>query len=163
MFDLQPKNASADKTEIYLELNEQLPLLIGDERDFIANAANFAALYFHGLPDLNWTGFYFIKNGELVVAPFQGKPACVRIKIGHGVCGTSAERRETIIVPNVHEFSGHIACDTASNSEIVVPLIKNGELLGVLDLDSPSFNRFDETDKKFLELAVLILIDKSEF
>src|SRR5215210_521540 len=123
-----------DKTEIYRTLNEQLPLLLGDERDFIANAANTASLIFYTLPDLNWVGFYFYNGEELVVGPFQGKPACVRIRLGRGVCGAAAEKRETIVVPNVHEFSDHIACDLASNSEIVVPLVKNDKLIGVLDL-----------------------------
>lgn len=150
---------SADKTEVYRTLNEQLPLLLGDERDFIANAANAAALIFHTLPDLNWAGFYFFNGEELVVGPFQGKPACVRIKLGRGVCGAAAERRETLVVPNVHEFSDHIACDSASNSEIVVPLVKNDKLIGVLDLDSPSFNRFDEQDRIELERAAEIFLE----
>lgn len=147
-----------DKTEIYRTLNEQLPLLLGDERDLIANAANCAALIFHTLPDLNWAGFYFFNGEELVVGPFQGKPACVRIQLGRGVCGAAAERRETLVVANVHEFSDHIACDSASNSEIVVPLIKNEQLIGVLDLDSPSFNRFDEQDRIELERAAAIFL-----
>jgi GAF domain-containing protein len=148
-----------DKTEVYRTLNEQLPLLLGDERDLIANAANAAALIFHTLPDLNWAGFYFFNGEELVVGPFQGKPACVRITLGRGVCGTAAEKRETLVVPNVHEFADHIACDSASNSEIVVPLVKNERLIGVLDLDSPSFNRFDEQDKIELERAAAIFLE----
>ena len=148
-----------DKTEVYQTLNEQLPLLLGEERDFIANAANTAALIFHTLPDLNWAGFYFFNGEELVVGPFQGKPACVRIALGRGVCGTAAEKRETLVVPNVHEFADHIACDSASNSEIVVPLVKNERLIGVLDLDSPSFNRFDEQDRIELERAAAIFLE----
>lgn len=151
-----------DKTEIYRSLNEQLPLLLGDERDFIANAANTAALIFHTLPDLNWAGFYFYNGEELVVGPFQGQPACVRIALGRGVCGAAAERLETIVVPNVHEFPDHIACDSASNSEIVVPLVKNEKLVGVLDLDSPSFNRFDEQDRIEIERAVKIFLELTE-
>jgi len=148
-----------DKTEVYRTLNEQLPLLLGEERDFIANAANTAALIFHTLPDLNWAGFYFFNGEELVVGPFQGKPACVRIALGRGVCGAAAEKRETLVVPNVHEFADHIACDSASNSEIVVPLVKNERLIGVLDLDSPSFNRFDEQDRIELERAVATFLE----
>ena len=152
-----------DKTETYQTLNEQLPLLLGDERDFVANAANTAALIFHTLPDLNWAGFYFFNGEELVVGPFQGKPACVRIEIGRGVCGAAAERRETLVVPDVHEFADHIACDSASNSEIVVPLVKNERLIGVLDLDSPSFNRFDEEDRIGLERAAATFLELTEF
>jgi GAF domain-containing protein len=111
------------------------------------------------LPDLNWAGFYFFNGEELVVGPFQGKPACVRIALGRGVCGTAAEKRETLVVPNVHEFADHIACDSASNSEIVVPLVKNERLIGVLDLDSPNFNRFDEQDRIELERAAAIFLE----
>ena len=117
------------KPELYTSLAEQLRSLLEGERDFIANAANLSALLYHSLPDLNWVGFYLHKDGELVLGPFQGKPACVRIAMGKGVCGTAAEQRETILVDNVHEFPGHIACDSASNSEIVVPLIKHDELV----------------------------------
>jgi GAF domain-containing protein len=132
--------------------------LIAGERDWIANLANSAALLYHSLPDLNWAGFYLLKEGELVVGPFQGKPACVRIALGKGVCGTAAERRTTQLVRDVHEFPGHIACDAASNSEIVVPMIRNGELLGVLDLDSPKLARFDEQDREGLERFVATLL-----
>src|SRR5438270_10470889 len=118
------------KRETYDKLAAQLSSLLAGERDLIANAANFASLVFHSLPELNWVGFYFLKDGELVLGPFQGRPACVRIAIGQGVCGTSAAKRETTIVPNVHEFPGHIACDSASNSEIVVPLQKDENLIG---------------------------------
>jgi L-methionine (R)-S-oxide reductase len=110
------------------------------------------------LPDLNWAGFYLLKQGELVVGPFQGKPACVRIAVGKGVCGTAAQERKAVIVRDVHAFPGHIACDSASNSEIVVPMIRRSELLGVLDLDSPKLERFDETDRDGLERFVAILI-----
>src|SRR3954468_14461270 len=134
------------KTELYDQLAAQLSSLLAGERDLTANAANFSSLIFQSLPDLNWAGFYFEKDGELVLGPFQGQPACVRIRIGQGVCGAGAAKGETVIVPNVHEFPGHIACDSASQSEIVVPLMKNETLFGVLDLDSPSFGRFDEQD-----------------
>jgi len=148
----------SSKSELYDQLATQLSSLLAGERDLIANAANFSSLIFHSLPDLNWTGFYFEKDGELVLGPFQGQPACVRIKIGQGVCGAGAAKCETVIVPNVHEFPGHIACDSASNSEIVVPLMKDSRLIGVLDLDSPSFERFDAQDASGLESLVRILL-----
>lgn len=151
-------DSTLPKPELYRELVKELSALIAGEPDFIANLANAAALLYHSLPDLNWAGFYLLKQGELVVGPFQGKPACVRIAIGKGVCGTAAERRETVIVRDVHEFPGHIACDSASNSEIVVPMVKNGELIGVLDLDSPKLARFDEQDREGLEKFVATLL-----
>src|SRR5262245_51218876 len=138
-------------TESDMNFVDSTRALLGGERDRIANLANCAALLWQELPDINWVGFYLLRNGELVVGPFQGKPACVRIAIGKGVCGTAAQRRESIVVPNVHEFPGHIACDSASNSEIVVPMIKDGALLGVLDIDSPMLNRFSEEDRRVLE------------
>ena len=149
------------KPALYEQLVGELSGLIAGERDFIANLANSAALLYHCLPDLNWAGFYLLKDDELVVGPFQGKPACVRIALGKGVCGTAAERRTTQVVRDVHEFPGHIACDAASNSEIVVPLIRNGELLGVLDLDSPKLARFDEQDRAGLERFVATLLGTS--
>ena len=121
------------------------------ERDPWANAANAAALVFECLPDLNWAGFYFLRGGELVVGPFQGRVACVRIPLGSGVCGTAAQRRATLVVPDVHAFPGHIACDSASNSEIVVPLLAGERLIGVLDVDSPRFNRFGPDEAGVLE------------
>lgn len=146
---------NADTTQpkpvLYASVVAQTRALLEGERDLIANLANTAALLYHSLPDLNWVGFYLLKDGELVVGPFQGKPACVRIALGKGVCGTAAARRATVIVENVHEFAGHIACDSASNSEIVVPLVRGNELLGVLDLDSPKFARFDAQDRAGLE------------
>ena len=146
------------KAESYSKIAAQLRSLLAGETDFIANAANFAALLFHSLPDLNWAGFYLCKEGELVLGPFQGPPACVRIAMGKGVCGTAAERRVTVLVDNVHEFPGHIACDSASNSEVVVPLVKDDRLIGVVDLDSPSFARFDEADAAGLnELAAIFV------
>lgn len=150
MFELKTPSA-ASKAELYALLVEQARALFEGERDAIANAANLSALVYHSLADLNWAGFYFFDGRELVLGPFQGKPACVRIPLGKGVCGTAAARRETVAVPNVHEFPGHIACDAASNAEIVVPLIKDGRLLGVLDLDSPKPSRFDAQDRSGLE------------
>jgi L-methionine (R)-S-oxide reductase len=152
------ESSATSKSELYDQLAAQLGSLLAGERDLIANAANFSSLIFHSLPDLNWVGFYFAKDSELVLGPFQGQPACVRIRVGQGVCGTAAARCATTIVPNVHEFPGHIACDSASNSEIVIPLIKNDELIGVLDLDSPSPARFDEEDAAGLEEMVRILL-----
>lgn len=152
------ESQSTSKSDLYDHLASQLSSLLAGERDLIANAANFSSLIFHSLPDLNWAGFYFAKDGDLVLGPFQGKPACVRIRIGQGVCGRAAAKCATTIVPNVHEFPGHIACDSASHSEIVVPLIKNKEFLGVLDLDSPSPARFDDEDAAGLEELVQILL-----
>ena len=136
-----------NKPELYLELRSQLTSLLEGEPDAIANAANTAALLYHSMPDVNWVGFYFLKGSDLVLGPFQGKPACVRIPLGKGVCGVAAELRQSIVVPDVNAFPGHIACDSASRSELVVPLLKNGTLLGVLDLDSPMPGRFDEADR----------------
>ena len=152
------ESSLTSKRELYDQLASQLSSLLAGERNLIANAANFSALIFHSLPDLNWAGFYFAQDGELVLGPFQGQPACVRIKIGQGVCGAGAAKCETMIVPNVHEFPGHITCDSASNSEIVIPLMKGGRLIGVLDLDSPSLSRFDEEDAAGLQRLVRILL-----
>jgi L-methionine (R)-S-oxide reductase len=152
------KPEALSKTELYANLQSQLRSLLEGERDFIANAANFSSLLFHSLLDVNWAGLYLMKDGELVLGPFQGKPACVRIAVGKGVCGAAAEQRETILADNVHEFPGHIACDSDSNSEIVVPLIKHERLIGVLDLDSPLFARFDDEDAQGLnELAEIFI------
>jgi L-methionine (R)-S-oxide reductase len=152
------ESSSTSKSDLYDQLAAQVTALLAGERDLIASAANFSSLIFHSLPDLNWAGFYFLKDDKLVLGPFQGQPACVRIPVGQGVCGTAAAKRTTTIVPNVHEFPGHIACDSASNSEIVLPLLKDDELIGVLDLDSPSMARFDEEDAAGLERLVRILI-----
>ena len=154
-------NQSKPKRELYERLASQLSSLLAGERDLIANAANCSSLIFHSLPDLNWAGFYFEKDGELVLGPFQGKPACVRIRIGQGVCGAGAAKCETVIVPNVHAFPGHIACDSASNSEIVVPLMKDARLIGVLDLDSPLAARFDQDDARGLEGLARILLSSA--
>jgi L-methionine (R)-S-oxide reductase len=140
-----------DKEADYARLGQELGALLEGERDLIANAANTAALIYAALPEVNWAGFYFLKGGELVVGPFQGRPACVRIALGRGACGTAAARRATLIVPDVQAFDGHIACDPASRSEIVVPLLASGGLLGVLDLDSPRLARFDVADARGLE------------
>ena len=146
------------KSKLYASLVVQLMSLLKGEHDFIANAANFSALLFNSLPNVNWAGFYFLHGDELVLGPFQGNPACVRIPMGQGVCGVAAQQCETIIVPNVHEFPGHIACDVASNAEIVVPLFDGERLLGVLDLDSPLIGRFDDQDAEGLnELATVFV------
>lgn len=142
----------------YAELARDLQALLSGERDLIANAANTAALIYQALPELNWAGFYLYKSGGLVLGPFQGKPACVRIAMGKGVCGTAAARRETLLVEDVHAFAGHIACDSASNSEVVIPLQRNGELLGVLDLDSPKHARFTPADARGLEALAKIFV-----
>jgi L-methionine (R)-S-oxide reductase len=145
---------SDSPAELLASLAEQARALLAGERDATANSANLAALIFHTLPDLNWAGFYWMKGGELVLGPFQGKPACVRIAIGRGVCGTAAAERRTIVVPDVDEFPGHIACDSVSRSEIVVPVMRAGAVLGVLDIDSPSPGRFDEQHARALERVV---------
>lgn len=154
---------SGTKDEIYEELVRQTRGLLEGERDLVANAANVAALIWQLVPDLNWAGFYFMKGGELVLGPFQGKPACVRIAVGMGVCGTAAARRETILVKDVHAFPGHIACDSASNSELVVPLIKGSQVRGVLDLDSPLFARFDDEDRRAFEALAAAFIEGTDF
>lgn len=151
------------KNEIYEELVRQTRGLLDGERDLIANAANLSALIWDMVPDLNWAGFYLMKGGELVLGPFQGKPACVRIAIGKGVCGTAVARRETVLVEDVHAFPGHIPCDSASNSELVVPLIKGEQVKGVLDLDSPLFARFDAEDKRAFEAVVAIFVEGTDF
>lgn len=154
--------AGLSKAAAYREMNGQLAGLFAGEPSGIANAANMAAVLFQALPDLNWAGFYFLQGGELVLGPFQGKVACVRIAVGRGVCGAAAQRRETIIVPDVQQFPGHIACDAASRSEIVVPLIGKGRLIGVLDLDSPRLARFDHDDAVGLNAAVALLLENSD-
>jgi len=156
------KTETASKAEMYSNLASQLRSLVEGEWDFIANAANISSLLYHSLPDLNWAGFYLLKEGELVLGPFQGKPACVRIAIGKGVCGAAAKQRQTILVDNVHEFPGHIACDSESNSEIVVPLIKDQQLIGVLDLDSPKFERFDDADARGLNELAEIFVNSTK-
>ena len=143
-----------------MDLYTELQSLLAGETDFIARAANFTAWIYEHVPDLNWAGIYRLKGRELVLGPFQGKPACVRIAMGKGVCGTAAQERRTLRVPDVHAFPGHIACDAASQSELVVPLLKNGQLLGVLDLDSPRKDRFSPADQAWLErLAELFMAE----
>jgi L-methionine (R)-S-oxide reductase len=150
---------TTDPAADYERLADDLRALLAGERHRVANAANTAALLFESLPRLNWAGFYFLEGGELVVGPFQGRPACVRIALGRGVCGTAAEQRTTLVVPDVHAFPGHIACDAASRSEIVVPLLAGKTLLGVLDLDSPEARRFDEVDARGLERLARVYVE----
>jgi GAF domain-containing protein len=154
--------AGGNKREQYAELCAQLESLLAGERDLVANTANTSALIYHSLPDLNWAGFYFTKGGELVLGPFQGKPACVRIAVGKGVCGTAAASKASVLVPDVHAFPGHIACDAASRSELVVPVVRGDELIGVLDLDSPLPGRFDGDDHAGCEALVAILLKSLE-
>ncbi len=147
----------------YKLLSEQLRALAEDEPNFIPVLSNASALINDNMTDLNWAGFYLMDNGSLLLGPFQGKVACIRIALGKGVCGTAAQLDETQLVPNVHEFPGHIACDSASNSEIVVPIHKDGKVIGVLDIDSPSLNRFTEEDKVGLEAFVKVLEEVTVF
>jgi L-methionine (R)-S-oxide reductase len=151
-----------DKPALYRDLAAQLASLIEGEPDRIANAANMAALLYHGLPDLNWAGFYLTQGEELILGPFQGQPACVRIAWGNGVCGTAAARGETVLVPDVHAFPGHIACDPVSQSELVVPLIEDGRVTGVLDLDSPKRARFDADDQAGCEHLVKVFLRRQD-
>ena len=153
---------ASPKSKLYANLVVQLLSLLKGEHDLVANAANFSALLFNSLPNVNWAGFYFLQGEELVLGPFQGNPACVRIPMGKGVCGVAAQQCETIIVPNVHEFPGHIACDVASNSEIVVPLFDGERILGVLDLDSPTIGRFDDQDAEGLNELVTVFVAHEE-
>lgn len=156
------KSAVSPSKEQLLEgLVEQARALMAGERDAGANAANLASLVFHTLPDLNWAGFYWMKGGELVLGPFQGKPACVRIALGRGVCGTAARDRRTVVVPDVDAFPGHIACDSASRSEMVVPILRAEELIGVLDVDSPILARFGEAEARALERLARAFVEGS--
>jgi L-methionine (R)-S-oxide reductase len=150
---------TGSKQEQYAALVEQARALVAGEPDRIANAANLSALAFHALPDLNWLGFYFYDGRELVVGPFQGKPACVRIALGRGVCGTAAQTAQTQVVDDVEAFPGHIPCDSASRSEVVVPLFKSGELIGVFDIDSPLLKRFDADDVAGLEALAQVFVE----
>lgn len=161
MFRLSAPAETADKRELYRILLEQAKALLSGERDRIARAANLAALLYHVLPGLNWCGFYFWNGSELVLGPFQGKPACTRIAWGRGVCGRALAARRTLVVPDVHAFPDHIACDPESRSEIVVPLVaKSGSVCGVLDLDSPLPCRFDEDDRQGLEAVAAIYLEE---
>ena len=156
------ENPTGTTREIFRDLALQAEGLFRGERDAVANAANLSSLIFTSLDDLNWSGFYFLKNHILVLGPFQGRPACVRIEMGKGVCGTAAAKRETLVVEDVNEFPGHIACDVASQSEIVIPLIKNGGVIGVLDIDAPVTGRFDAEDRKGLEHLAKLWLDASD-
>jgi L-methionine (R)-S-oxide reductase len=160
MHDTTPRIGArpADKRALYRELAAEIDALLRGERDPTANAANAAAVLYHGLERLNWAGFYFLQRNELVLGPFQGRPACVRIPLGKGVCGTAAVERHAILVPDVEAFPGHIACDAASRSELVVPLLAGQSLLGVLDLDSPDLGRFDADDQAGCEAIAAILV-----
>ena len=158
MFEAAPIVAES-KAALYAELAVQARALLQGEPDRIANAANLSALAFQALPELNWVGFYFFDGTELVLGPFQGKPACVRIPLDRGVCGAAASQRQTQLVPDVHAFPGHIACDAASRSELVVPLVKGDTLIGVFDLDSPSLARFDAEDQAGLEAIAAVFVE----
>ena len=150
--------ASGSKAVFYERLCEQLDQLLGGENNFIANAANTTALLYQLLPDVSWVGFYTAEDADLVLGPFQGKPACARIPFGKGVCGRAAVEQKTIVVSDVEQFDGHIACDPTSQSEIVVPMLNWGKLIGVLDIDSASLNRFDEEDREGLESIVSVFL-----
>jgi GAF domain-containing protein len=156
-----PKISYADKTKFYNELKQEASGLL--ESPWLMNTANLSALIHQHLPEINWVGFYFLKNDELQLGPFQGLPACTRIKLGKGVCGTAAQKKEIIIVEDVDKFPGHIACDAASRSEIVLPIIKNGKVLGVLDIDSPAVSRFTPEDANGLTQVLEVLIEKTDF
>ena len=160
MFDAK---AFDNAEESYRLLPASLASLLEGETDALANLANAASLLFASLPRINWAGFYLLRGDTLVLGPFQGKPACVRIELGKGVCGTAAARRETLVVPDVHAFPGHIACDEASRSEIVVPIVKDGALLGVLDVDSPERNRFGDAERAVLEECVRVLAPRVDW
>jgi GAF domain-containing protein len=151
-----------DKAEFYRSLEDEARNRAAGERNPIANAANFAALMWQYLPDINWAGFYFRKGRWLVLGPFMGKPACTRLQVGLGVCGTAVAESKTLIVPDVHKFPGHVACDMASNSELVVPLFKYSTIMGVIDIDSPTIGRFDETDAKAIESLGRLFILRSD-
>lgn len=145
----------------YASILQSVAALLEEERDPIANAANVAAVLYHEMPALNWAGFYYLRDGELVLGPFQGRPACVRIGMGKGVCGSAAAQRSTIVVPDVEAFPGHIACDSRSRSEVVIPILRDDRLIGVLDLDSPELRRFDERDAAELEKVALLYAERS--
>jgi len=148
---------SENLEENYKLMVQTVKAFITGEPNVIANLSNTSAIINEYVTDINWAGFYLMEDGELVLGPFQGKPACIRIPVGKGVCGTTVARKETIVVEDVHAFPGHIACDAASNSEIVIPIMKNGEVFGVLDIDSPKFKRFGDLEKKYLEEVVAII------
>ncbi|GAB1422196.1 hypothetical protein MASR2M15_24120 [Anaerolineales bacterium] len=160
--DSLPQAPQPSKSDVYALLAKQLASVFEGERDFIANLANFSSLIYHSIGQVNWVGFYLLKGDDLVLSAFQGKVACVRIPMGKGVCGTAAKNQSVLIVDDVHQFPGHIACDSASNSEIVLPMVKDGRLIGVLDLDSESFARFDAVDQEGLSHLLALLLDLSD-
>jgi len=155
---VRDSNGTETKAALWRDLTESLNALLTGEFDPTANAANAAAAIYHTVPGLNWAGFYFLRDDTLVLGPFQGRPACTRIPIGAGVCGTAARERRSVLVPDVDAFPGHIACDSESRAELVVPLLRDGALLGVLDLDSPDLGRFDEADRAGAEALVRMLV-----
>ena len=159
MYDFRPADSS-DKTALYEDLLSAAGALTADEPDGVANMANIAALLWDFLPDCNWTGFYRMVDGELVLGPFVGRPACIRIPVGRGVCSAAAESGETQLVPDVHAFPGHIACDGDTQSELVVPVLRDGAVIAVIDLDSPSPARFDEADRAGIEALAAVLSDR---
>lgn len=154
---------ASDQKARYEQMLKQLTHLLEGERDWLANLSNTASHLYHSLEQVNWAGFYLMKQGELVLGPFMGNPACVRIKVGRGVCGTAVSEDRTQLVEDVHQFPGHIACDAASRSEIVIPLRVDGEIIGVLDIDSPVVGRFDEGDQRYLEEYVQILLASTDW
>ncbi|PKM56680.1 MAG: hypothetical protein CVU98_10020 [Firmicutes bacterium HGW-Firmicutes-3] len=162
MFDLTSIHSN-DSESLYTSINDFVDGLFYEERDALANMSNLASLLYHTLGDVNWVGYYLFKSGELVLGPFQGKPACIRISLGKGVCGTAAKKRETLRISDVHQFEGHIACDVDTNAELVIPMIKDGVLLGVLDIDSKLPDRFSEEDQKALENIVDKLLKASDY
>ncbi len=161
-FNLNTIGGNLSKEISYQTLAKSIRALLGDERDFLANAANVAAVLYQELPEVNWAGFYLLKGQDLVLGPFQGMPACTRIGPGRGVCGAAAQKQETLVVENVKEFPGHIACDSVSKSEIVIPMVRSGRLIGILDLDSPIVARFDDDDRAGLEEVVRLLLETSD-
>lgn len=161
MFHVQ--KPTGPKEAQYTSMTRQLKSLLEDERDWLANLSNTASFLAHSLHDINWVGFYLLKQNELVLGPFMGKPACVRIAVGKGVCGTAVAENRTQVVADVHQFPGHIACDADSQSEIVIPLVVKNKIIGVLDIDSPIVNRFEAVDKEYLEQLATILIDATDW
>lgn len=153
----------SDKKSVWEEILKQLAGILSGEQDWLANLSNSLAILYNNLEEINWAGFYLYRDGELILGPFQGKPACIRIGVGKGVCGSALRDRKTYLVPDVNKFAGHIACDTASRSEIVVPVLKNDSLIGILDIDSPIKERFDSIDQEFLKSFVDILVNNTEF
>lgn len=160
---LEPLGEEASKNDRYIALRRYVDLLTEGETDWLANLANVAAALFEHVPDLNWAGFYLMRGGELVLGPFQGRPACVRIKVGRGVCGTAAATNVSQVVPDVRQFEGHIACDSRSLSEIVVPIVVDGSVVGVLDLDSPKVRTFDIEDRRALETIVRDIVPRVDW